>query len=63
MDPEFKDPIPIDFLSHKEQYEQTVRKACIAHRKSQEFQKDNEATDMHRYSIAYIFCMGSDIKI
>ena len=51
-DPELSDPIPIDFLSHKEQYEQTVRKACIAYRKSYELQKDKEGTDMHRYSTA-----------
>jgi len=37
-------------LSHKEQYEQTVRKACIAYRKLHELQKDKEGTDMHRYS-------------
>jgi len=37
-------------LSHKEQYEETVRKACIAYRKSQELQKDKEGTGMHRYS-------------
>ena len=62
LDPELNDPIPIDFLSHKEQYEQTVRKACIAYRKSQELQKSKGAFEKHRYSIAYIF-MGSDIKI
>lgn len=62
-DPELNDPIPIDFLSHKEQYEQTVRKACIAYRKSHELQKDKEGTDIQRYSIVYIFCVASDIKI
>jgi hypothetical protein len=50
LDPELNDPIPIDFLSHKEQYEQTVRKGCIAYRKSHELQKDKEGTDIHRYS-------------
>jgi len=62
LDPELNDPIPIDFLSHKEQYEQTVRKACIVYRKSHELQKNKEGTDLNRYSVAYIFCMGFYIK-
>jgi acyl-CoA oxidase len=32
-DPELRDTIPQDYLSHKEKYEQAVRKACILFRK------------------------------
>jgi hypothetical protein len=54
-DPELKDPVPIDFLSHKEKYEETVRKVCIVYRKSQELRKSRGGFDMYRYSIAYRF--------
>jgi hypothetical protein len=32
-DPELRDTIPQDYLSHKEKYEQAVRKACTLFRK------------------------------
>ncbi|KAK3931837.1 putative peroxisomal acyl-coenzyme A oxidase 1 [Frankliniella fusca] len=35
-DPAFKDEVPMEYLSHKEQYEHAVRKACHMFRKLQE---------------------------
>lgn len=32
-DPELRDTVPQDYLSHKEKYEQAVRKACTLFRK------------------------------
>jgi acyl-CoA oxidase len=32
-DPELRDTIPQDYLSHKEKYEQAVKKACTLFRK------------------------------
>jgi acyl-CoA oxidase len=47
-DPELNDSVPIDFLSHKEKYEEAVRKACIVYKKSQEVQKVTGEMDISR---------------
>lgn len=41
-DPDLKDPVPIDFLSHKEKYEETIRKTCILYRKFVELKKSED---------------------
>lgn len=48
-DPDINDPIPTDFLSHKEKYEQAVRKACIVYKKSRELRKAAGEMDRTRY--------------
>jgi hypothetical protein len=37
-DPELQSKVPLEYLSHKEKYEEAVRKACIIFRKVQELQ-------------------------
>jgi len=29
LDPELQSPVPNEYLSHKEKYEEAVRKACV----------------------------------
>jgi hypothetical protein len=53
-DPELNEPIPMDFLSHKERYEETVRKACIVYKKLQEVRKATGEINKTRYNIQYI---------
>ncbi|CAH0562111.1 unnamed protein product [Brassicogethes aeneus] len=38
-DPELRSKIPLEYLSHKEKYEEAVRKSCILFRKVQELQE------------------------
>ncbi|XP_025203617.1 probable peroxisomal acyl-coenzyme A oxidase 1 [Melanaphis sacchari] len=35
-DPQFKDEVPLEYLSHQEQYEQAIRKSCILYKKIKE---------------------------
>lgn len=41
-DPDLKSDIPSEYLSHKEKYEESVRKACIVFRKVQELQNQGK---------------------
>jgi hypothetical protein len=52
--PELNDPIPMDFLSHKERYENAVRKASILYKKLQELRKATGKIDKRRYNIHYL---------
>ncbi|XP_045482305.1 probable peroxisomal acyl-coenzyme A oxidase 1 [Harmonia axyridis] len=42
-DPELKSKVPLEYLSHKEKYEENVRKACVVFRKVQELQSSGKA--------------------
>ncbi|XP_044765902.1 probable peroxisomal acyl-coenzyme A oxidase 1 [Coccinella septempunctata] len=42
-DPELKSKVPMEYLSHKEKYEENVRKACVIFRKVQELQNAGKA--------------------
>lgn len=42
-DPELKSPVPLEYLSHKEKYEENVRKACVIFRKMQALQNEGKA--------------------
>jgi acyl-CoA oxidase len=53
-DPELNDPVPMDFLSHKEKYEEAVRKAYVVYKKLQEMRKATGKFDISRYNIHYI---------
>ncbi|XP_023725551.1 probable peroxisomal acyl-coenzyme A oxidase 1 isoform X2 [Cryptotermes secundus] len=50
-DPELNDPVPMDFLSHKEKYEETVRKACVVYKKLKEMRKGTGSIDISRENI------------
>ncbi|XP_044256836.1 probable peroxisomal acyl-coenzyme A oxidase 1 [Tribolium madens] len=41
-DPELQSKVPLEYLSHKEKYEDAVRKACIIFRKVQELQNEGK---------------------
>lgn len=41
-DPRLKDQVPMEYLSHQEYYEETIRKTCILFDKIKEW---NEITD------------------
>lgn len=41
-DPELRSEVPLEYLSHKEKYEEAVRKACILFRKVQELQNEGK---------------------
>lgn len=41
-DPELQDEIPIAYLSHKEMYEETIRKATIIFRKIRQLQMEGK---------------------
>lgn len=38
-----KDKIPMEYLSHKERYEEAVRKSCILFKKVNEWQQSNDS--------------------
>ncbi|KAK9889088.1 hypothetical protein WA026_004361 [Henosepilachna vigintioctopunctata] len=42
-DPELKSKVPMEYLSHKEKYEENIRKACVIFRKVQELQNEGKA--------------------
>lgn len=51
-DPRLKSPVPTEYLSHKEKYEEAVRKACILFKKVQELQEQGKGgMDNFRYII------------
>lgn len=39
-DPELKSNVPLEYLSHKEKYEESVRKACLLFKKVQQLQSE-----------------------
>ncbi|XP_050313924.1 probable peroxisomal acyl-coenzyme A oxidase 1 [Anthonomus grandis grandis] len=41
-DPELKSKIPLEYLSHKEKYEEAVRKACLVFKKVQQLQNEGK---------------------
>lgn len=41
-DPQFKSEVPLEYLSHKEKYEEAVRKACILFKKMQQIQNEGK---------------------
>lgn len=41
-DPELRSDIPTEYLSHKEKYEEAIRRACIIFRKVQELQEQGK---------------------
>lgn len=42
-DAELKSKVPMEYLSHKEKYEENIRKACVIFRKVQELQNAGKA--------------------
>ncbi|XP_019874586.2 probable peroxisomal acyl-coenzyme A oxidase 1 [Aethina tumida] len=42
-DPELQSKVPLEYLSHKEKYEEAVRKSCALFRKVQELQNEGKA--------------------
>lgn len=49
-DTEFESKVPLEYLSHKEKYEDAIRKACIIFRKVQELQNEGKGgMDNFRY--------------
>lgn len=45
-DPDFEDKVPLYFLSHKEMYEETVRKSALAFQKIRKLQEEgNDGID------------------
>lgn len=50
-DPNFKDDVPMEYLSHKERYEHAVRKSCILFKKINEWQQidDSGSNSMEVY--------------
>ncbi|XP_012257945.2 probable peroxisomal acyl-coenzyme A oxidase 1 [Athalia rosae] len=59
-DPELQDTIPAEFKSHKEKYEDAIRKGCIVLRKVQEIQNEGKA-DIDIYSQVLGGMLGSAI--
>lgn len=41
-DPELQDEIPMSYLSHKEMYEETIRKATVVFRKIRQLQLEGK---------------------
>lgn len=41
--PELHDKVPTEYLSHKEKYQQAVRKACILFEKINEYQNTSDS--------------------
>ncbi|XP_060516308.1 probable peroxisomal acyl-coenzyme A oxidase 1 [Cylas formicarius] len=41
-DPELKSKVPLEYLSHKEKYEEAVRKACLIFKKVQQLQNEGK---------------------
>lgn len=39
-DPELFDKVPVSYLSHKEKYEESIRKACLVFRKIRDLQAE-----------------------
>lgn len=39
-DPDLKSDVPLEYLSHKQKYEEAVRKACILFKKVQQLQNE-----------------------
>lgn len=51
-DPELKDTVPNEYLSHKEKYEVAVRKACLIMKKIREFSEQGHGgVDSYRSAI------------
>lgn len=38
-DPDLKDPVPVSYLSHKEKYEESIRKSILISKKIQALQE------------------------
>lgn len=45
----FNDPIPPEYLSHKQKYEEAVRKACHVFKKIQEYQEAHDGGGMQQF--------------
>lgn len=41
-DPELRSKVPLEYLSHKEKYEEAVRKACLLFKKVQQLQQEGK---------------------
>lgn len=50
-----KDKIPMEYLSHKERYEEAVRKSCILFKKVNEWQQSGDSgsnsMEVYKYEI------------
>lgn len=60
-DPELNGPIPMDFLSHKERYEDAVRKTCIVYKKLKEMRKATGEINVKREKVMFSI-IGSVMK-
>ncbi|KAL4084612.1 hypothetical protein QTP88_027543 [Uroleucon formosanum] len=60
-DPRFKDEVPVEYLSHQEHYEQSVRKACIFYEKIREWEEISNCTILDIYDL--IWTSGIDTAI
>ncbi|KAL5236415.1 hypothetical protein ACI65C_003825 [Semiaphis heraclei] len=60
-DTRFKDEVPVEYLSHKEHYEQSIRKACIFFEKIKEWEEMTNSNMLDIYSV--IWTSGLDIAI
>ncbi|KAJ9577671.1 hypothetical protein L9F63_005751 [Diploptera punctata] len=63
-DPDLQDKVPLDFLSHKEKYEETIRKACVIHKKLLEYRSiaghiDSETEKLLQSVIAAVLKDGN----
>lgn len=57
-DPNLKDEVPMEYLSHKERYEHAVRKSCALFKKVDEWQQiddgDSNSMEVYKYELIQI---------
>jgi len=49
-DPQFKDEVPLEYLSHQQHYEQAVRKACIMFKKIKQWEEITNTNAIEIYA-------------
>lgn len=54
-DPCFKDDVPVEYLSHKEHYEQAIRNTCILFKKIKEWKQISDDNILEIYMFVYVF--------
>lgn len=52
-DPELQDKVPSEFLSHKQKYEEAVRKACVVFKK---LEKMGGGFESYKYASFFFLC-------
>lgn len=57
-DPRLKDEVPIEYLSHQEHYEQSIRKSCLLYSKIKEWQEISGSSiiEIYKYVNILLFC-------